>query len=77
MIPARRLLQAVVSFVVFPALTVPMMVAWHEVAGHALVGLLVGGQVTRLQILGVQLWPELIWTGIGQGLTRANKPRGV
>ena len=69
MIPARWLLQMVVSFIVIPIVVLPMMVAWHEVAGHGLVGLLVGGQVTRLQILGVQLWPELTWTGIGQGFT--------
>ena len=67
--PARWLFQVVVSFAVIPTLVLPMMVAWHEVAGHALVGLLAGGQLARLQILGMPLWPELIWTGIGQGFT--------
>ena len=69
MTPARWLLQVVVCFVVIPTLVLPMMVAWHEVAGHGLVGLLLGGQVTRLQILGMQLWPEVTWTGIGRGFT--------
>ena len=69
MIPARWLFEVLVSFVVILIFAVPMMVAWHEVAGHGLIGILAGGKVTRLQVLGVQLWPELTWTGIGQGLT--------
>lgn len=67
--PVRWLIQVAVSFVVIVILVVPMMVAWHEVAGHGLIGVLAGGKVTRLQVLGVQLWPELTWTGIGQGFT--------
>ena len=69
MIPARWIFQVVVSFLVIVVLVLPMMIAWHEVAGHGLIGLLAGGKVTRLQVLGVQLWPELTWTGIGQGFT--------
>ena len=69
MIRARSFLRVVVSVGVILILAVPMMVAWYEVAGHGLIGLLAGGKVARLQVLGVQLWPELTWTGIGQGFT--------
>jgi hypothetical protein len=68
-ISARWLFQVVVSCVLIFILAVPMMIAWHEVAGHGLIGLLAGGKVARLQVLGLQLWPELAWTGIGQGFT--------
>jgi hypothetical protein len=46
----------------------PLGVVWHELAGHALIGLLCGGRIARAQCLGVQLVPDLAWTGLGEGL---------
>lgn len=37
--------------------------AWHEVVGHGLTGVLCGGRITHVDILGVQVWPRLRWTG--------------
>ncbi|HUU84027.1 MAG TPA: hypothetical protein VM243_11040 [Phycisphaerae bacterium] len=37
--------------------------ACHEVLGHGLTGVLVGGRIGYVEILGVQVWPELGWHG--------------
>ncbi len=41
----------------------PLGVAWHEVVGHGLVGMLAGGRISYVVILTVQFWPEIRWVG--------------
>ncbi len=45
------------------ALCVPVGTFWHEVVGHGLVGTLCGGQITYVEVLGVELYPEPDWIG--------------
>lgn len=35
-----------------------LMVVWHEVVGHCLTAILMGGRITLLDLFGVQIWPE-------------------
>ena len=35
-----------------------LMVIWHEVVGHCLTIILMGGRITLLDLFGVQIWPE-------------------
>lgn len=35
----------------------------HEVVGHGLVGVACGGTITRVVVLGLQLYPNLTWVG--------------
>ncbi len=35
-----------------------LMVVWHEVVGHCLPTILMGGRITLLDLFGVQIWPE-------------------
>lgn len=36
----------------------------HEVIGHGLVGVLAGGRIRMIEILGVQIWPQIHWVGL-------------
>lgn len=36
---------------------------WHEVIGHGLTGIICGGHIEFIQILGLDIWPSLIWRG--------------
>ena len=45
------------------ALCAPVGTFWHEVIGHVLVGWLVGGQVTFVEVLGFELYPYPGWIG--------------
>ncbi|MHC4602633.1 MAG: hypothetical protein ACYS6W_04785, partial [Planctomycetota bacterium] len=35
-----------------------LMIVWHEVVGHCLPIILMGGRVTLLDLFGVQIWPD-------------------
>ena len=50
----------------------PSGVAWHEIVGHGLAGVLCGGRVDRVQFWGLQFVPTLAWTGLGEGLGAAD-----
>jgi hypothetical protein len=54
--------------VAWTLLLAPLGIVWHELVGHALIGLFCGGRITRMQCLGVQLAPRLAWTGLREGL---------
>ncbi|MFA5863985.1 MAG: hypothetical protein WC975_04780 [Phycisphaerae bacterium] len=36
---------------------------WHETVGHGLVGSLLGGHLTAIDVLGVSVWPKVGWVG--------------
>ena len=35
-----------------------LMAVWHEVVGHCLTAVLMGGRITLLDLFNVQIWPE-------------------
>ncbi|MFH1613883.1 MAG: hypothetical protein ABIG61_02205 [Planctomycetota bacterium] len=35
-----------------------LMAVWHEVVGHCLTAILMGGRITLLDLFNVQIWPE-------------------
>jgi TRAP-type C4-dicarboxylate transport system permease small subunit len=37
--------------------------AWHELVGHGLTCVALGGRITYVEILGVELWPSLTCSG--------------
>ncbi len=41
-----------------------LMAVWHEVVGHCLTTILMGGRVTLLDLFGVQIWPEFGMPGL-------------
>ncbi|MFZ0963145.1 MAG: hypothetical protein WAO35_19955 [Terriglobia bacterium] len=43
-------------------------IPWHEIMGHGLVGVLCGGRVTKFELFGWQLFPQLKWAGTSEGL---------
>lgn len=55
--------RLLVIYLCLLALCVPAGTFWHEVAGHGLVGMLCGGQITCVEVLGLELYPELDWIG--------------
>src|SRR5262249_36242530 len=53
-------------FLLLLALSLPLGTACHEILGHGLVGTLVGGHVTGIEVLGFRIWPtfeHLGWDG--------------
>ncbi|MFO0973336.1 MAG: hypothetical protein U1A27_07855 [Phycisphaerae bacterium] len=36
---------------------------WHELVGHGLVGVALGGRIESADVLGVQVWPRVAWGG--------------
>lgn len=41
----------------------PLGVICHEVVGHGLTGVLLGGRIGAVEILGFQVWPAVEWSG--------------
>lgn len=39
-------------------LSMLLMAVWHEVVGHCLTAILMGGRIILLDLFGVQIWPE-------------------
>jgi hypothetical protein len=54
--------------VVILVLVLPMAIPWHELVGHALVAMLCGGNISQLQILGLEFRPRLAWKGLAGNL---------
>jgi len=44
-------------------LSLPVGAVCHEVLGHGLAAIALGGRVTRLEVLGFQVWPRIRWVG--------------
>jgi hypothetical protein len=55
--------RSALPYVLALALSLPVGVLWHELAGHGLTGVLCGGRIASLEILGVQLYPGPTWIG--------------
>ena len=51
------------SYLIFFPVFFVLGLLWHEIIGHGLVGTLAGGQITIIEVLGVNLWPEVHWVG--------------
>ena len=41
--------------------SLPIGTAWHELVGHGLTAVTLGGRIDAVVILGVQFWPALGW----------------
>jgi hypothetical protein len=52
--PVRRMLPLVVAGV----LCLPAGTLCHEIIGHGLTGVALGGRITYVEVLGLRLWPE-------------------
>ena len=44
-------------------LCLPCGTLCHELLGHGGVGILAGGTITKIHVLGVDLWPHVRWAG--------------
>ena len=55
--------KLVLTYLVCLLVCFTLLIFWHEVMGHGLVGVLAGGQVTHVEVWGLKLWPELRWIG--------------
>ncbi len=55
----KRAVQATVALLLLLALGT----ACHEMIGHGLTGVLLGGRITFVEVLGLELWPEFGWGG--------------
>jgi hypothetical protein len=44
-------------------LSIPIGTLWHELVGHGLTSVLLGGRIIYLEVLGVCLYPDLGWAG--------------
>lgn len=47
-------------------LCIPLGIVWHELVGHGLGGVLLGGRIRRVDILWLELWPRVSlhgWAG--------------
>jgi hypothetical protein len=53
----------VLTYVSLLALCAPVGTFWHEVMGHALVGVICGGRVREVIVLGTELYPQVGWVG--------------
>ena len=51
-------------YVICFAICFALGVLWHELIGHGLVGIMLGGHITDLDLLGVRFLPEFGWSGI-------------
>jgi hypothetical protein len=71
--PGIRLGLRLPAYAVIALAVAPSGVAWHEIVGHGLAGLLCGGRVDRVQCWGFQFVPTLEWTGLGEGLAVQRK----
>jgi hypothetical protein len=47
----------------FLVMSLPPGILWHELVGHGLTGVFLGGRITHVEILGVVLYPDLSWNG--------------
>jgi hypothetical protein len=60
---ARRWPRRVCTVGLLVLASVPIGTAWHEVVGHGLTAVALGGHIDAVVILGVQVWPALGWSG--------------
>ncbi|RMF85891.1 MAG: hypothetical protein D6744_00600 [Planctomycetota bacterium] len=56
-------MRTAVACAVGLALCLPCGTLCHELLGHGLTGVLLGGRITELHVLGVDLWPRPRWVG--------------
>ena len=54
----RSNIRLVLIFLVCLPFCMLLMAVWHEVVGHCLTAILMGGRITLLDLFGVQIWPE-------------------
>lgn len=59
----KHALLVAAKYLLLTLLLYPLGVFCHEVLGHVLVGVLVGGSVADICILGLQVWPGFSWVG--------------
>lgn len=72
--------RSVTIFLLLMVALYPFGVITHELIGHGGVGLLAGGELVRVEILGLVIWPRIEWIGwqghYGEcGITRIADPR--
>ena len=65
---AKNVLNRIMLFGLGVIVYFGIQIPWHEIVGHGLVGMVCGGQMVRLQVFGLQAYPELKWTGLREGL---------
>lgn len=59
----RGYARIVATYLGLTLLFYPLGVLCHELIGHGLVGVLVGGRITEVEILGFRAWPDLQFLG--------------
>lgn len=57
-----RLARGLILLVLL-VISLPLGTLCHELIGHGMVGVLVGGTISGVEILGVRLWPTVGWNG--------------
>lgn len=55
----KRAIRAIAKYLLLSVLLWPLGVFCHEFVGHGLVGVACGGQIERIEILTIQIWPTL------------------
>ena len=59
----RRRLMQVLGGLLLVGVSFVVGTVWHEVVGHGLTAVACGGWIERVEILGVQVYPDVRWLG--------------
>lgn len=67
--------RVIINFLKYPLLLFWCLflgTLWHEVIGHGLTGVLLGGRITYVEALGFQWWPQVNPVGFSRGYGACN-----